>query len=646
MAKKSMREQLGIKGITRKNLGVTRTPQNRKGIRIGADRETGRPINFDLGLFDTHLHCIGRTGTGKTRFLALLAQQILHHNIGGCIIDIQGGLYHLMENYIAHNPGLAERVVFLNPGEAQDPIVSFNPFQRQRYLPADHSLVDMAIEAIMKHNQETDQTLQTFKSTSTQIFSALVAGQQTILEAEYFCDEMTREQRDQLLAAVTQRRIFRFFKGMDRRRIADRDAYYLSFRNRLNKFLWYDMLRYTLGRTDHLLDFQDLVDNHKFLMVNLRYVKHLSFDAATLIGIFLIHQIFHYCESRHENEAKKHPFILMIDEMQNFITPDLVRILDQTRQKGLHLVLAHQRLQQLKDDDKQLYSALHSSAQTKVVFALPMDDAKLLADEIFDYDLQEIKHRLKTISVVDYRLEYLTAYHESQSKGLSKSEQLALTKGRSSTLGGSATMAQAQMAGQSGSLAGTHSHAAGQTWPTNYALGGSQHTVDAQAVMQSYGTMGSQALSQAETDIWADAEMEAETKSKAVTTSKTGTKGKSKVPVLIPVIGQQVTTETLYTLEDQRYRAAKKLQKHPNAGAVIKRINDPPIMAAIENVPDEPFDEKRIRKAHAISQKANPCYLSKLKTAKAIKRRHQALETAPPADEEEPIFKSTRKMKR
>ena len=155
------------------------------------------------------------------------------------------------------------------------------------------------------------------------------------------------------------------------------------------------MLRYTLGRTSHLLDFDDIFNNGKLLLVNLRYPTHLSFDAATLIGICLIHELFYYAMARDENQGQKHPLVLMIDEMQNFITPDLVRILDQCRQKGLHLVLAHQRLNQLKNQNEELYSAVNSNATTKVVFSVPLEDAKLLADEIFEYDLQEVKHLLK-----------------------------------------------------------------------------------------------------------------------------------------------------------------------------------------------------------------------------------------------------------
>ena len=62
----------------------------------------------------------------------------------------------------------------------------------------------------------------------------------------------------------------------------DKPGYLESFVNRRRDFVNWKMLRYTLGRTDHLLDFDDIFNNGKLLLVNLRYPTHLSFDAATM----------------------------------------------------------------------------------------------------------------------------------------------------------------------------------------------------------------------------------------------------------------------------------------------------------------------------------------------------------------------------
>ena len=369
MAKKSLREQMGYHVPLKRRL--TKQTRKQKGIRVGTDRETGSPVHFDLGLFKTHIHCIGRTGTGKTRFLALLARQLIEQGVGGCVLDIQGGLYHLIENYIAKNPHLAERVIFFNPGERQDPVVAFNPLRDADYVEQPIR-VDMVIEALKKNWNQAADFMPTFEDIASNIIPALIDGGQTILEGKYFKDWIDTAERDRILEHITDPDVLRDWKIFDAQGKHDKKTDILPFKNRIKKFLRLDMLRCTLGRTTHLLDFKDLVDKRKFLLVNLRYPRHLSFDAATLIGINLIHEIFYYCMSRHEKEGEQNPFVMIIDEMQNFITPDIVRILDQCRQKGLHLVLAHQRLNQLKKDNEELYSAVNSSATTKVVFAVPL----------------------------------------------------------------------------------------------------------------------------------------------------------------------------------------------------------------------------------------------------------------------------------
>ena len=428
--KKQLHEKLGLNRDLKKALGLDRSLkkilyQDPNEITIGVDQETGETSTLNLDLFKTHLHVLGRTGKGKTRFLALLAQDLLNLGMGGCVIDVQGGLYHLIENYVAQRPKLADRVIFFNPGEAQDPVVAFNPLQQSNYLSDPQGRVALMTEAIMKHMKQPNEVMPRFKTISGNLFPALIQSNQTILESKYFLDLKDTGPRDQLLSSLPTSDESpgfwtNFFDVMSKR---DKPNYLESFINRRNDFVNWEMLRYTLGRTDKLLDFDDIFNNGKLLLVNLRYPTHLSFDAATLIGICLIHELFYYAMSRHEGEAKKHPFILMIDEMQNFITPDIVRILDQCRQKGLHLVLAHQRLHQLMTQDEDLFSAVMDNALTKVIFGVSFRDAQILATEVFKFDPDKLKLELYRTAVLDNVLEYHTTRSRSTSSDTASSRQ-------------------------------------------------------------------------------------------------------------------------------------------------------------------------------------------------------------------------------
>ncbi len=75
-------------------------------------------------------------------------------------------------------------------------------------------------------------------------------------------------------------------------------------------------------------------------------------------------------------------FFLFLDEFQEYITHDVASMLDQVRKGGLHLVLSHQHLDQLGDDDA-LQSSIATNARIKAVFGgLDYASATVIAQEI------------------------------------------------------------------------------------------------------------------------------------------------------------------------------------------------------------------------------------------------------------------------
>jgi hypothetical protein len=83
----------------------------------------------------------------------------------------------------------------------------------------------------------------------------------------------------------------------------------------------------------------------------------------------------------------------VIDEFQLFLTPDIPEMLDQAAKYGLHLLLFHQHLSQLKAVDLNAYGAM-SNARIKLVFGgLSREDARFMAEEIYpgQVDLKRVK---------------------------------------------------------------------------------------------------------------------------------------------------------------------------------------------------------------------------------------------------------------
>jgi type IV secretory pathway TraG/TraD family ATPase VirD4 len=59
------------------------------------------------------------------------------------------------------------------------------------------------------------------------------------------------------------------------------------------------------------------------------------------------------------------PFYLFLDEFQHLVTKDMCEILDGGRKFGLHLILAHQHLNQLKEKDAEVYYSVLTNARLK-----------------------------------------------------------------------------------------------------------------------------------------------------------------------------------------------------------------------------------------------------------------------------------------
>ena len=99
---------------------------------------------------------------------------------------------------------------------------------------------------------------------------------------------------------------------------------------------------------------------------------------------YVASEMFLLALSRDRATASRRPFTLYIDECADFVTDDVEHMLDETRKFGLHVVLSHQRLSQLKRRSDRVHDAVLGGTHTKVIFGGLMDeDAERMAREVF-----------------------------------------------------------------------------------------------------------------------------------------------------------------------------------------------------------------------------------------------------------------------
>ncbi|PYS45508.1 MAG: hypothetical protein DMF68_22140, partial [Acidobacteria bacterium] len=96
-------------------------------LHLGYDAR-GRPINLEPSDRLTHMHVIGSSGSGKSKFLEWMMRGDLDNRQGFCLLDPHGTLYEAITDHAAHHV-IDREIILLNLSE-QDAIINFSPFRK------------------------------------------------------------------------------------------------------------------------------------------------------------------------------------------------------------------------------------------------------------------------------------------------------------------------------------------------------------------------------------------------------------------------------------------------------------------------------------------------------------------------------------
>ena len=227
----------------------------------------------------------------------------------------------------------------------------------------------------------------------------------------------------------------------DFRQLADRQftETFSSTVNRLAEFLTSPTIRRMLSQKENTLDLRRCMEEGDIILVSLK-TKKISSSNARLIGTLLTNALFKTAVQRNEKDAKRRPFYLYIDECYQYLTSDVEAMLDQTRKFGLHVILAHQHLEQLRKYGDHVFNAVMTNAQTRVIFGgLSDTDAEFMAKEslreTFNYNVS--KTLLEKPVVVGYERIWMRnqsrSFSESETNGSNTSESEATSTSSSNT---------------------------------------------------------------------------------------------------------------------------------------------------------------------------------------------------------------------
>ncbi len=382
----------------------------------------GRKVRLSGERRATHMHVMGASGQGKSKFLEHCIREDILAGHGVCLIDPEGDLYQDILAWCAsqrlHETSHRRRIHLFDPSNP-DWRFRFNPlYVHDREKPRDR--VDNVIEALAQvWGGEDSRNTPAIRNTIRAILTVLISKGYSLAEAFYLT---STADHDQIVAYLTHdlsdpivAEIWDGYRHMAQTAKREHLTEFGGSRRRFAELLGDAEIRETLSAYDNPIDFRACMDNGDIVLINLA-PEAMGHDSARAFGALFVRELY-YCASRRDPKtAKQKPFYAYIDECPQFLTNDITEILARSRKRGLHLILAHQWLGQLRKQSDAIYEGV-MSIQNKVIFGgIADEDAVILADQLFrsEYDLEIPVQTLVKPGVVGYRRTWLENWSESE----------------------------------------------------------------------------------------------------------------------------------------------------------------------------------------------------------------------------------------
>lgn len=340
----------------------------------------------------SHMHVLGKTGSGKSYFLAGLFLSFFKAGLPATLIDPHGDLAEFILAQLSAQGELTtlnqrEKLIYLDIPQAlaQNKFLPFN-YLLQPY--DEHTMAELVAEAFKRAWPELAHGAPTFENI---LKHSVIVLKQNNLPLTALADLLTdRNLQDALLQKVSDPQVVRFFIARMAQWGKEAPLFKESTLNRADLLTLSPVLRYSLGHAKNNLNFRKIIDEGKSVIINLSLP---SPDSRRLFGCLLTVGMETAALSRsnvasHLRQTSHH---LIIDEFSQFMAQSeesLTRMLSETRKYNLFCVMAHQNWSQASE---QLKGALQNVG-IEVILKSGRADAEYSSKLLGSVNPLEIKH--------------------------------------------------------------------------------------------------------------------------------------------------------------------------------------------------------------------------------------------------------------
>lgn len=343
-------------------------------ITIGIAHSRRGPVRFGIKPGDRllHVYIIGKTGTGKSTLLKVMAAQDIARGAGLLLIDPHGDLAD--ELYGLAQRSRPEDVTYWNVPDPELPY-GYNPLRHVR-----EEKVPLAVSGILDAFRKfwTDAWGVRMEHVLRNALFALIEQRGSVLSdiLRLLTDDGYRKSTAATLTNTPVRNFWlKEYPAYSFRYRADSIA---PIQNKVGAFLADPVLNRILTKPGTDIHLRRMMDDGAVLILNLAKGR-IGEDSANLLGSLVIATLGVAAFSRAEMPGgERSPFYAYIDEFHNFTTAATADMASELRKYGVSLTLANQHLQQLEPE---IRHAILGNAGTLISFRTGSEDAALLARE-------------------------------------------------------------------------------------------------------------------------------------------------------------------------------------------------------------------------------------------------------------------------
>lgn len=503
-----------------------------------------------------HLHIVGATGTGKSKFLEHLIWQDLKNwkksRSGLLLLDPHGSVYksvmRRLSEFQVDNPTLPIVPIDLTQ---ESWIVSYNPLRKRNEAHRSSIVINSFVDA-MAHVFKQGDTASTprFSRYARNILRAVYENGHTLSDVALYTDRIEQFIRKKLTEGISDNQIRNEWRFINLLPPDKFDGLLESTISRLRPFIESETLQCIFGNPNVSLDLDRALEEGWIILVNLSQENTvIQSDDPGVVGTLLLHDLWMAAKHRGKRKGIK-PFYVYLDEFQEFVTPEIAKSLDQARGFGLHFTLAHQYPSQVKHASKEhgdwLYDSLMINARNKIVFQFEHEqDLRSLAFSLFRGAINpdKIKHEVWSTKVMDYKLEYQKGYSMSESR----------------TVGGSESQSRSW----------------GESWSSGTSRGGSESEAQVRQANELFADYitATDTTGSSESESSSRGSSNSESSGETTSWSKSSTESVSYNPMLRPILGKELSSVQFESVEEQLFRAMAVLSDQEQRQFVAKLEN-------------------------------------------------------------------------